>query len=584
MIDATYPAKTLIRWYWRDYVRHAVWLILIAMVFMAAEGGALGALSYLVRPMFDEIFIAGDRSAVFWIGFGVFSIFVLRALAGFFQRVLMATAGRSISAALQRNLLRHMLTLDSSFFQWNSPGTLIERVRGDADGAVGVVTSTFSALGRDVVALVSLLAVAISIDWLWTLIAIAGAPIIVFPVLVLQKLIKATSRRARNAAARISTRLDEIFHGINTIKLNATEVHESRRFSEDIDQFVKAQLRSVAAQAGIPALMDIVAAIGFLGVLIYGGIQIINGEKTVGEFMSFFTAIALVFDPMRRLGGLSGAWQSALVSLERIYAVLQQRPTIISPSVPEKLMLPPQNADVVFDNVMFSYGDKPVLGGLSLVAEAGKTTALVGASGAGKSTVFNVLTRLVDADDGRVSIGGTDIRALDLRHLRSLISVVTQDTQLFDETVRQNVLLGQTAKDTALQHALKAAYVADFLPNLSEGLETPAGPRGSALSGGQRQRVAIARALLRDTPILLLDEATSALDAKSEAIVQGALEGLSKGRTTLVIAHRLATVRSADKIVVMDQGRVVDQGTHDELIARDGIYAGLYQLQFSVDQ
>ncbi|MBV1867865.1 MAG: ABC transporter ATP-binding protein/permease, partial [Marinosulfonomonas sp.] len=412
---------------------------------------------------------------------------------------------------------------------------------------------------------------------------VAGAPVIVLPVLLLQKLIKRTSRRARSAAARMATRLDEIFHGINTVKLNSTETYEARRYSNDISDFVKAKLRAVAAQAGIPAMMDVVAAIGFFGVLTYGGIQIIDGEKSIGEFMSFFTAIALVFDPLRRLGALSGAWQAALVSLERIYAVLQQRPTITSPPTPTPMTIAPKEADIRFEDVHFAYSGKPVLNGLTLVAEAGKTTALVGASGAGKSTVFNILARLVDANNGQISVGSTDIRALDLGKLRAMISVVTQDTQLFDETIRDNVLLGQDIDDTLLQQALIAAHVADFLPNLSDGIQTPAGPRGSGLSGGQRQRVAIARALLRDTPILLLDEATSALDAKSEAIVQGALERLSKGRTTLVIAHRLATVRNADKIIVMDQGRVVDQGTHDELIAREGIYAGLYQLQFAKD-
>ncbi|HSG57375.1 MAG TPA: ABC transporter ATP-binding protein, partial [Paracoccaceae bacterium] len=318
----------------------------------------------------------------------------------------------------------------------------------------------------------------------------------------------------------------------------------------------------------------------FLGVLIYGGSEIISGEKTNGEFMAFFTAMSLAFDPLRRLGAMSGQWQMAAASVERLRAVLNLRPTILSPAKPSKA--PVGAPEIALHDVSLQYGELPVLRGASFTAAAGKTTALVGASGAGKSTVFNVLTRLVEPASGDVQIGGTDITAMQLTDLRGLFSVVTQDAALFDETLRDNILLGRTDVDPAhLTSLLDAAHVSDFLPSLPNGLDSPAGPRGANLSGGQRQRVAIARALLRDTPILLLDEATSALDTKSEAIVQAALEQLSAGRTTLVIAHRLSTVRNADSIVVMDQGRVVDQGTHDELLARGGIYADLHRLQFS---
>ena len=576
-----YPSKKLVNWFWKTYVRARLPILLVGFLLMTVEGGALGLLSYMVRPMFDEIFIAGDKGAVFWVSMGVFSIFIARALAGFAQRILMAAVARNVSADIQRDLVNHMVDLDGSFFQENSPGVLIERVRGDPGAAAGIISATFSAAGRDLVGLISLLSVAVYIDWLWTLIAVVGAPLMLFPILYLQKLIRKTSRLVRNAAAKIATRLDELFHGINTVKVNGTEKYETQRFTSEVDILVNAQLRAVAASAGIPALMDVVAAVGFLGVLSYGGLQIIDGEKTVGEFMSFFTAIALVFEPLRRLGAISGAWQVALVSLERIYGVFQIQPSIVSPvnavSVPDD----PSKADVILNNVSFSYGDQPVLDRASFVAEAGKTTALVGASGAGKSTVFNMLTRLIEPDSGNVTIGGIDAKALDLHALRRLFSVVTQDAQLFDESIRDNILLGVETSEERLSVALDAAHVTDFLPNQTKGIDTPAGPRGSGLSGGQRQRVAIARALLRDTPILLLDEATSALDARSEAIVQGALESLSKGRTTLVIAHRLATVRNADKIVVMDRGRVVDQGTHAELIKREGIYKNLYQLQFA---
>lgn len=566
-------------WLWRAYLRRHLGVILFAVLLMAIEGAMLGVLSWIIRPMFDQVFVAGDRNAVTWVGLAVFGIFLARALAGFGQRVLMMSVGQRVSAALQADMVAHMLRLDSSWFQDNSPGTLIERVRGDTLAASTIWAVVFSALGRDVVALLSLLAVAISIDWLWTVIAVAAVPVLMGPMVLLQRWVRRSTRTARNAAAGIATRLDETFHGIDTIKLNTIEAREADRFAGALDGYVNAQIRSEAGQAGIPAMMDIVAGVGFFGVLTYGGLQIIDGAKTVGEFMSFFTAMALVFEPLRRIGNVSGAWQAALASLERLRRVFDAQPSILSPDRPAALPVAAADADIQFDAVAFAYGDQPVLRGASFTAKAGKTTALVGASGAGKSTVFRVLTRLADPQAGRAAVGGCDVSAMDLADLRGLFAVVTQDAQLFDETLRDNIVLNHDP--ARLDQVLDAAHVADFLPNLAQGIDSKAGPRGSALSGGQRQRVAIARALLRNAPILLLDEATSALDAKSEAVVQDALERLSQGRTTLVIAHRLATIRAADKIVVMDQGRVVDEGTHDELIARGGIYADLYRLQFA---
>ncbi|MGH1329763.1 MAG: ABC transporter ATP-binding protein [Paracoccaceae bacterium] len=574
-------ARRITIWLWRSYMRRYTWIVAVAVVLMALEGGMYGALSYMIKPVFDDVLVAANKGAIFWVSAAVMGVFVLRAVAGFGQRVLMASVGQRIAANMQRDLVAHMLTLDSGFFQANSPGTLIERTRGDTGAASSIWSQVFSTLARDSVALISLMAVAISIDWKLTLVAVAGAPLLVLPITGLQRWVRATTRTARAAAARIATRLDEIFHGADTIKLASTETREADRFGAEINGFVSAQIKSETGQAGIPALMDIVAGLGFMGVFYYGGTQIVEGTKTVGEFMSFFTAMALIFEPLRRIGNVSGVWQAALSSFERVFAVFEERPTITSPQAPIALPVAPRDAGVTLENVSFSYGDLPVLRGASFHAEPGKTTALVGASGAGKSTVFRLLTRLADASSGAVLIGETPVEALALEDLRGLFSVVTQDALMFDDTLRDNVLMGTQASDAQLEEALVAAHVADFLPKLSDGIESQAGPRGSALSGGQRQRVAIARALLRDRPILLLDEATSALDAQSEAIVQEALERLSKGRTTLVIAHRLATVRGADSIVVMDHGQVVDQGTHEELLARGGIYADLYKLQFS---
>ncbi|MEM9855367.1 MAG: ATP-binding cassette domain-containing protein [Pseudomonadota bacterium] len=292
--------------------------------------------------------------------------------------------------------------------------------------------------------------------------------------------------------------------------------------------------------------------------------------------MSFFTAIALAFEPLRRLGNLSGVSKTLAASLERIQTIFDTRPNVSAPARPQQMGA----GDIMLEDVTVTFGETAALNGLSFVAKAGQTTALVGASGAGKSTVFNALTRLVPLN-GRIMIDGRDISEADPAELRGLFSVVSQDALLFDETIRENITFGASPPEGAFEQALDAAFVSDFLPSLAAGVETEVGPRGSNLSGGQRQRVAIARALLRDAPILLLDEATSALDAESEMKVQEALARLSAGRTTLVIAHRLSTIRGADKIVVMDGGRALETGTHQELMAKGGAYAKLHKLQFA---
>lgn len=570
--------RALMAWLWRDYMRPYRWLLLAAILLMTLEGSMMGALSYLVKPMFDQVFVGGSASAVYWVAAGVSGVFVVRALSGVGQRALMAIAGERFVAALQSSLLAHLMTLDQGFHQTHPPGSLIERVRGDTTTLRNLWTSVLAAVGRDVVALISLLAVAIAVDWRWTLVAVAGTPVLILPILALQRLVRSTSRAARISAADLATRLDEIFHGLTTIQLTGTEARESARYRHELNRFVGAQVRADTGSAGIPAMMDLVAAIGFAGVLVYGGFQIIGGEKTVGEFMSFFTAMALIFEPLRRIGAVSGAWQVARASLERLRELFDRPATILTPAAPAPL---PASMRIEIDNVTFAYGDTVALNGLSLVAEPGQTTALVGPSGAGKSTVFALLARLADPQEGAIRIGGQDVRSLDLAGLRGLFSVVSQDAALFDESIRDNVTMGRTdVPSQQFEAAMKAAHAAEFTREMPLGVDTPAGPRGSALSGGQRQRVAIARAILRDAPILLLDEATSALDAQSEKLVADALATLSHGRTTLVIAHRLSTVRDADKIVVLDHGRVVEEGTHEELIALNGTYAGLYQLQF----
>ncbi|PTW49767.1 ABC transporter ATP-binding protein [Rhodovulum kholense] len=570
-------------WLWRGYLRRHSATIGIALALMTVEGASLGLLSYSFKPMFDRIFVAGDRGAIPIVAGAVLAIFLARALSGFGQRVLMARAGLAITGDLQKDMVDHLLDLDGSYFQRNPPGGLLERVRGDTTAAANVWNTVLTAAGRDLVSLVSLLAVALSIDWVWTAITMAGVPLLVVPLMMLQRWIRRTARSAREEAARIAGRLDEMFHGIVTIKLNRMERREKGRFGDTVSRFIDVQLRAQAGQAGMPALVDLVGGVGFAAVLVFGGLQIIDGGKTVGDFMAFFTAIALVFEPLRRLGNVSGAWQAALASLERIHAVFSERATILPPARPKSLPAPAPSCDVVLENVHLSYGETPVLRGLSLTAKAGETTALVGPSGAGKSTVFNLLTRLVEPQSGRVTVGGVEVRDLALTELRDLFSVVTQDAPMFDDSLRDNICLGRDVPEPRLREVIEAAHIDEFLPGLPAGLDSPAGPRGSNLSGGQRQRVAIARALLRDAPILLMDEATSALDAQSERAVQEALSHLAKGRTTLVIAHRLATVRDAARIVVMEAGQVREDGRHEDLLAQGGLYAGLYRLQFAAE-
>ena len=578
--DPQYGSRRLFGRLWRDYLKSHLPLMTVALFVMVIEGSTLGALSWMLEPLFDRVFVGGEADLIWWVGGAIFALFVIRACALIVSRTLLSKIALGTSSAMQVDLTRHIMTLDQGFFQANPPGALIERVQGDTIAVQGVWSTFITGAGRDLVALVALFAVAISIDPIWTATTLIGAPLLILPTGMAQRYIRKKTAQMRVQSGQRATHLDEVFHGIATVKLNRMEDYQARRFAAIVDVIRSAQVKMAASQAMIPALIDIVTGLGFFGVLLLAGREITDGERTVGEFMSFFTAIALAFQPLRRLGNLAGTWQTAAASLERLYRLMDTHPTIISPA--NGAHPNPGNTTIRLENVHLSYGPTQVLRGLSLTAEAGQTTALVGPSGAGKSTVFNLLTRMIDPQEGRVTVGGLDVRGLDLAALRDLFSTVSQEPALFDETLRENILLGRTdVSPAALERALSAAHVTDFTDGLPGGIDTPVGPRGSALSGGQRQRVAIARALLREAPILLLDEATSALDTESEARVAEALAELSMGRTTLVIAHRLSTVRKADKIVVIVEGRAVEEGTHDSLLQQGGVYATLCRMQLT---
>ncbi|WP_293448812.1 ABC transporter ATP-binding protein [Planktotalea sp.] len=575
-----HSSRTLLRWLWRAYLNRHLWMLLLATFFMALEGSMLGLLSWMMKPMFDQVFLAGDQSALWWVGLVILGIFLVRAGASVVQKVILTRISQQSEADMRGDLLSHLMRLDISFHQVNAPGTLMQRVIGDVSAVSQVWNAIITGAGRDLVAVIVLFGVAMSVDWRWTAVALIGVPLLVLPSLVAQRFVRRHSRTAHQIAARQSGRLDEVFHGIVPVKLNRLEKYQSRHYGKLNSERVEIEVRTSLGKAAIPGLIDAMSGVSFLGVLIYGGGEIISGEKTVGEFMAFFTALGFAFEPLRRLGTITGVWEAAAAGIERVMELLAREPIYKSPENP--VAAPTGTPAITFEAVDLSYGDAEVLRATSFTAKAGKTTALVGPSGAGKSTIFNVLTRLTDPHNGQALIGGVPVTDIALTDLRDLFSVVSQDAALFDETLRENILLGRTnISDVDLKSVLDAAHVTDFLPHLPDGLDTLVGPRGSALSGGQRQRVAIARALLRDTPILLLDEATSALDAQSEAVVQAALERLSEGRTTLVIAHRLSTIRNADQIIVMDAGQVVESGTHTELLALDKVYASLHNMQSS---
>ncbi|AXC50725.1 ATP-binding cassette domain-containing protein [Paracoccus suum] len=565
---------------WHDYLRAHWGRMAAAFGLMVIEGSTLAILSWMLKPLFDRVFVGRDEGAIWWVGGAIFALFLTRAITLILNRSLMTSVSLGVSSAMQVDLLRHILTLDQSFFQRNPPGSVIERVQGDTAAVQGVWTTFITGAGRDAISLVSLLGVALTIDPLWTAAALIGAPLLILPTMLVQRYVRRKTRQMRAGASLRATRLDEVLHGIAAVKLNRLEDYQTDRFSTIVNQIRRTQIKVSATGALIPALIDIVTGLGFVGVLALGGAQVTRGERSVGEFMAFFTAMSLAFQPLRRLGGLAGSWQTAAASLERIYAILDLRPAVRSGTRTEG----PPATDIVLDNVRLEYDGREVLRGLSFTAEAGRTTALVGPSGAGKSTVFNLLTRLVDPASGQITLGGVPLAEFDLATLRDQFSVVTQDAALFDETIAENIAPGRTVPEAQMTRAVEAAHVAEFTRSLPLGLQTPAGPRGSSLSGGQRQRVAIARAVLRDAPILLLDEATSALDTASERIVAAALDGLADGRTTLVIAHRLSTIRKADKIVVMEDGQVVEEGQHDSLMARGGVYASLVHLQFGGEE
>ena len=571
--------KPLLKWFWNSYVREHLAFLFIALIFMSIEGSMLGLLSYSIKFLFDNILVSKDTSSILFVAILIFSIFSIRAIAGFIHRLMTVNVCQKIIKALQDRMVEHLINMDVGFHQKNSPGILMDRVRADSKALSESVGEAFMTVGRDGFSLISLLAVVFFIDWKWSLIAFLGIPFLVLPILLLQGLVRSRAGENRDYESKANVRLDEIFHGITDIKLNRAEGRERNKFFDILQLTHKVRLRLEAGMAGIPAMIDVIAAIGFLAVMVFGAIDITSGSKTIGEFMSFFTAMALIFEPLRRLSNVSGNIQVAMASLERVFKIFEEKSSIVFStlsSVEKKF----DKIGIEFDSVHFSYEDKKVLENITFGIEEGTSNAIVGYSGSGKTTLFNLITRLIDPSSGLIKLNGVNIKDFCLNDLRSFISVVRQDGMVFDETILENIRFGKpTASDGEIREAAKMAYVDEFTNDLKYGLNTVVGPRGSTLSGGQRQRISIARAFLRASPLLLLDEPTSALDSNSEELIQKSLSNLAKHSTTITIAHRLSTIVDSDKVLVLDNGKIVGQGKHSELLLENSLYSNLFKSQ-----
>ena len=572
--------KSNVGWFWKFFVKEHFIFLFCALIFMSLEGSMLGLLSYSIKFLFDDVLVSQETKNIFLVGVIVFSIFSVRAIAGFAHRLITINVAQKIIKKLQDEMVIHLVNLDLSFHKINPPGKLMDRVRADSKALSDSVGEAFMTIGRDGFSLISLILVVFFIDWKWSIIAFLGTPILVLPIVFLQRWVRVKAGENRDFETKANVRLDEIFHGVSDIKLNQAENTERERFFSILNLTHKIRFKLESGMAGIPALIDIIAAIGFLAVMVFGAIDIVSGTKTIGEFMSFFTAMALIFEPLRRLSNVSGNLQVAMASLDRVKNIFETKPSITSASAPIPKQFINRDIGLEFKRVCFFYDKIKAVQNITFNVAPGTTAAFVGTSGSGKTTLFNLITRIIDPDEGSILINGTDIKKIDLFQLRSLISVVRQDGMIFDETILENIRFGkQNASEAEIKHAARMAYVDEFADNMKKGLNSKVGPRGSALSGGQRQRIAIARAFLRDSPLLLLDEPTSALDNQSEQLIQKSLGVLSEKCTTLVVAHRLSTIEASDNIFVLDNGNIVESGSHESLLRKGQFYSRLFKSE-----
>ncbi|WP_208642241.1 ABC transporter ATP-binding protein [Methylobacterium terrae] len=568
---------------WRDWLRPHAGTLAIVLALIAVIGAATGFYPTLIKAAFDA-FDAKDAGALAYGPVLVIAVTAVRGFALLGQTVLTNRVVTRIEADMQAALYGHMIEQDLAQLGRESPASLTQRFTTDFAFIKEALTRISTVLLRDVAMLIALVCAMVWMDPWLTLVAGVTVPFVAGPIARIGKKLRRVSTSTQEQVGATASLISESLAGARVAKTYGLEGYLKGRTRDALDEVRRLKMKAANARGRLDPLLEIGGGLAVAGVLAFIGHRILSGEKTVGDFTGYVAALLLAAQPARALGNLNAILQEALAALSRTFALMDEAPTIREkPGAPALRIA---GGEVRFEGVRFRYrDDAPALEGIDLVVPAGRTTALVGRSGSGKSTLLSLVPRLYDVGEGRVRIDGQDVRDVTLASLRRAVAVVSQEVVLFDDTVARNIAFGREgASRDEIEAAARAAAAHDFIAAKADGYEFRVGPAGNRLSGGERQRIALARAFLRDAPILLLDEATSALDAESEQLVQAALTRLMRGRTTLVIAHRLSTVRDADLIVAMEGGRVAETGSHAALIARGGTYARLHRLQLADDR